>query len=420
MGTQIGDLVQSAVENKDFQQLNQSITDTINATVNMVQKSVQDSINGVQGQTQYRSPRTAYQQARENAGYTVQRGKTLGSNKVTVKTAGGYKGITYMGVGYTFGTISGAAAATFLALRPVAGVFSTLSTIFLLLTAGFVGMGIRGNRLHARVKRQKQYLQIMGERDTCTLEELAAGTGKTRKFVAKDLKSMISDGMFPQGAYLDTMETCLMTSHSAYKQYQDATKQYELRKQEESRAKRRMEKTTSSETGKKETTKELSREVQDILREGKSFIAHIHECNDEIEEPEISEKLDRLEAVVARIFDQVEKEPESAPDLHKLMSYYLPITRKLVDAYRDLDRQTVAGQNITKTKQEIKASLDTINTAFENLLDSLFQDTAWDVSSDITVLKTMMAQDGLMEKDFPSGERVKTAAKDVAGETLTR
>ena len=132
------------------------------------------------------------------------------------------------------------------------------------------------------------------------------------------------------------------------------------------------------------------------------------------------EKLYRLEAVVTRIFDQVEREPKSAPDLHKMMSYYLPITRKLVDAYRDLDRQTVEGQNITKTKQEIKASLDTINTAFENLLDSFFQDTAWDVSSDITVLKTMMAQDGLMEKDFTSGEKIKTVAEDVTGQTLTR
>ena len=225
------------------------------------------------------------------------------------------------------------------------------------------------------------------------------------------MSSMKGDSIRIARAYLDTLETCLMTSHSAYKQYQDTTKQYELRKQEESRAERQSAKETGSAGTEKETAKELSKEVQDILREGKSFISHIHQCNDQIEEPEISEKLYRLEAVVTRIFDQVEREPKSAPDLHKMMSYYLPITRKQVDAYRDLDRQTVEGQNITKTKLEIKASLGTINTAFENLLDSFFQDTAWDVSSDITVLKTMMAQDGLMEKDFTSGEKIKTVTR---------
>ena len=198
---------------------------------------------------------------------------------------------------------------------------------------------------------------------------------------------MIQNHMFPQGAYLDAQNTCLMTSHSAYQLYQQAEKQYEQRKAEES------------------SMPELSGEIRDILREGKEFITHIHQCNDALPGEEISEKLSRLEAVVTKIFDQVEKKPESAPDLHKMMSYYLPITRKLVDAYRDLDAQQVSGQNIVKTKKEIEDSLDTINTAFENLLDSFFQDTAWDVSSDITVLHTMMAQDGLMKKDFSSAKK---------------
>lgn len=41
--------------------------------------------------------------------------------------------------------------------------------------------------------------------------------------------------------------------------------------------------------------------------------------------------------------------------------------------------------------------MDTLNIAFEKLLDSLFQETAWDVSSDISVLNTMLAQEGLTE-----------------------
>ena len=38
-----------------------------------------------------------------------------------------------------------------------------------------------------------------------------------------------------------------------------------------------------------------------------------------------------------------------------------------------------------------------MNAAFEKLLDNLFQDTAWDVSSDISVLNTMLYQEGLQE-----------------------
>lgn len=82
------------------------------------------------------------------------------------------------------------------------------------------------------------------------------------------------------------------------------------------------------------------------------------------------------------------------------MKYYLPTTWKLIDAYRDMETQKIDGPNIAATKQEIEQTLDTINTAFENLLDSFYQDTAWDISSDISVMQTMMAQDGLTKKDF--------------------
>ena len=50
-----------------------------------------------------------------------------------------------------------------------------------------------------------------------------------------------------------------------------------------------------------------------------------------------------------------------------------------------------------RSKKEIEDTIDTLNIAFEKLLDSLFQDTAWDVSSDISVLHTMLAQEGLTE-----------------------
>lgn len=82
------------------------------------------------------------------------------------------------------------------------------------------------------------------------------------------------------------------------------------------------------------------------------------------------------------------------------MQYYLPTTLKLVKAYREFDGQPVQGENVTKVKAEISDTLDTINTAFENLLDSLFQDDVMDISTDISVLETMLAQEGLTEDAF--------------------
>ena len=79
------------------------------------------------------------------------------------------------------------------------------------------------------------------------------------------------------------------------------------------------------------------------------------------------------------------------------MDYYLPTTVKLLEAYAQMESQPTSGTNIQSAKVEIEATLDTLNVAFEKLLDDLFLETAWDVSSDISVLNTMLAQEGLKE-----------------------
>ena len=82
------------------------------------------------------------------------------------------------------------------------------------------------------------------------------------------------------------------------------------------------------------------------------------------------------------------------------MDYYLPTTTRLLEAYLELDKQEAQSENISGPMREIEATMDTITDGFTKLLDSMYQDMAWDVSSDISVMKTMMKQDGLTESDL--------------------
>ena len=88
------------------------------------------------------------------------------------------------------------------------------------------------------------------------------------------------------------------------------------------------------------------------------------------------------------------------PKLRKFMQYYMPTTLKLVQTYQELDAQPTEGENIRQSKAEIEKTLDTINLAYEKLLDSFFEDAAIDIRSDITVLETMLAQEGLTRNHF--------------------
>ncbi len=267
--------------------------------------------------------------------------------------------------------------------------------------AGFGCMAGVGSGIRGRVKRFRGYISSLGSREYCNIKELAEHMGKSRRFVVKDLEKMIQKGWFRQG-HLDMQKTCLMVSNDAYKQYTDL-----LQQKEQMRTETREQREEATKKRAREVQKEaeapdskLSPEVRKIIQTGEKYIQKIHDCNDAILGAEISAKISRMETLVDRIFDRVEQNPESVTDIRRMMEYYLPTTVKLLEAYQELDAQPVQGENIISSKREIEKTLDTLNVAFEKLLDSLFQDTAWDVSSDISVLHTMLAQEGLTEDDF--------------------
>ena len=115
----------------------------------------------------------------------------------------------------------------------------------------------------------------------------------------------------------------------------------------------------------------------------------------------MSAKIDRLEAVTTRIFDLAEKDPDKLPQLRRFMDYYLPTALKLLKSYAEFDRQGVEGAILSDSMKKIEDTMDTLVVGFEQQLDKLFQDDALDLSADISVLKNMMAQDGLSGEDSP-------------------
>ena len=117
--------------------------------------------------------------------------------------------------------------------------------------------------------------------------------------------------------------------------------------------------------------------------------------NDEILDQAVSDKIDRIAALTRDIYSFVALNPEREIEVHKFMNYYLPTTMKLLKSYSLLERQSYQGENIVASRHDIEEILGTLVHAFEKQLDQLFAADAVDISSDITVLETMIAKDGL-------------------------
>lgn len=298
--------------------------------------------------------------------------------------------LTTLGIALTI--MFGATAAGFiiasLFVHTVAVKLGTILAVFGTATALSLIMAVCGNHLRKKIKRFRTYVKTLNGKPYGSIRELAKSVRKSEKFVRRDLKKMINKRMFLEG-HLDAKGTCLIASDEAYEQYVKTEENArELKKQE-----------------KKSPRQQLSEEVKKVIEEGDRYIEEIRRSNDAIPGVEISNKIYHMENVILRIFQRVEQHPELIQDLHKFMDYYLPTTVKLLNAYEELDKQSLEGENIKTAKREIENTLDTINVAFENLLDSFYKETAWDVSADISVLKTMLAQEGLTEeKNFQRKE----------------
>ncbi len=135
--------------------------------------------------------------------------------------------------------------------------------------------------------------------------------------------------------------------------------------------------------------------VDKMLKDGRLAIAEMKRLDDNIADPGISADIVRLEQVSARIFDEVKQDPKKLPQIRKFMDYYLPTTLKLLNSYDRMSAAGVSGENIDATLAKVEGMMRTIVAAFEKQLDSLYGAEALDISTDITVLETMMAREGL-------------------------
>ena len=362
LGRRIQDAVDWAVSSQNYNHLNKTIRQTVESAVDLSSEAVRRAAKTVQ----YQPPKTTVVSA---PSVSHLYGKTGGA------VVGGILKTVFGGIL----TLSGAIVSiVMLAMELMVG--AAISGAVLLPGALLLGSGIRNL---SAVSRFRSYKRLLGKKTQCALDKLARAVGRDVPFVRKDVRKMIGKGFFPEG-HLDHEQNHLIISDATYRQFEQARLQLEAaRKQQEA-----------------EAANAPDPRVREVLDKGEAFLKQLRKCDDDIPGEEVSNKIRHMELILGRIFRRAKEHPEVIPDLKKLMDYYLPMTVKLLNAYADMDAQPVQGANIENAKREIEGTLDTLSRAFEKLLDELFQDTALDVSSDITVLQTMLAREGLTDDEL--------------------
>jgi len=235
--------------------------------------------------------------------------------------------------------------------------------------AGFLTSGVAllfsRSTLKKRLGRYNHYYAYISGKSVVPISSIAQTAGLSLRTVRRDIQNMINEGYFDSGTYIDKGLDSLILCGDAAEEIRKSVFEDTLQSDEVN-----------------------SSQYMSILSE-------LRELNRSVADVTISEKIDRIEELTAKIFRIVEEQPEKKNQIRRFESYYLPTTMKLIRSYSTLEKQGVKGENIMATKENIGRILDTLATGYEQQLDQLFKADAMDIATDISVLENLMQQDGL-------------------------
>ena len=289
----------------------------------------------------------------------------------------------------------------------------------------FIKCGKRGAE-RRMVKRFHECCAVIGLRQHVPIRELAKAVELSATDMRKQLQTMIARGYFGDGAYLDLNRSELVLPPVAqethqtggwrdlvnevlsalrgdkvfsgdvqdadFKPVQPEPVRPESAKPESAA---QPEAAAQPEPAKKPSPASVKKTYMDELER---ILNELYQLNEQIEDEGVSARIDRIGTLTAGIFRAVIDNPEREQDVRKFMNYYLPTTLKLLKSYDMLEEQSYQGENILASRKKIEGVLDTLIAAFEKQLDRLFQNDALDIATDIDVLETMMAGDGLSSR----------------------
>lgn len=196
--------------------------------------------------------------------------------------------------------------------------------------------------------------------------------------------------LFPLYKIFGLALTVVLSSLVAYLLGRRAAK----KDREEEEASKKEAKARAEEKSKAEK-KSYGPEIDPIIEESNRALSEMGRLYMSIKDPEVRHKINAVMHITDKMAQDAINDPSDIPQIKKFFSYYLPTTIKLLNSYDRMSSQGIVGENLDKSMKNINEMLDSAIEAYRKRLDELFADQALDIETDIEVMNTMLAREGL-------------------------
>ncbi len=130
------------------------------------------------------------------------------------------------------------------------------------------------------------------------------------------------------------------------------------------------------------------------------YVQRLDDLRRQTQDEQIRQGLDELIPIVENIFRRVAEVPGSETEIKRLTDRYLPMIINSTESYLSYAKQEITGEDMEDLKQEVISGIRLVTEACGNLLARLYEDGIVDASTDISVLKMLLKQDGLLDSKF--------------------
>ncbi len=372
---QIDDAVRTTLESGDFSHLK--------GLGGTVQRAVQDSFASAPGTA------TPKKKEKTKTELWIQKNAAKPAKKKSIFANKNY------GIGSVFcGVLGLVAFGSALALLGITGLlvsmpaiaFLPMVLILSLCTIASTCLFANGLGRRALIKRLRQYGAFLLEKPVWSIDALCAATHFSTARIRRDIRLSYKKNLLYH-VQMDTEESCVIYGEENYRLYLNSER---TRQEHEANEAKRQQLLEDPQTA----------PMEHFRSEGQAALQSIHSAIKNSNDDSFVFKLKALETTIERIFNYVQSHPQKLPDTRKFIDYYLPSTLKLLNKYRQYEEEDLHLEPVLLAKADIVDSLDTLNVAFGNLLESLYHEDTLDVVTDIDVLHTMLEQEGLTEPKF--------------------
>ena len=234
-----------------------------------------------------------------------------------------------------------------------------------------------------------RFLRELGNNTVISIRDLASSVAQSEEKTVSDLMKMMKRGYFYQARIVED-DSLFILDIPTFRLYKEKSKES-------------LQTKTVNKEEDEVLVEDLSFErAKEIINQGKNSLDRIKLSQARINDANFRANVDKLIKNSVDILNIVEKYPDKSYALNKFSDYYLPTAAKLVETYNDFEMMRTNDKKILTSMNQINESILTIAEAFDKIKVELLSDRAMDVKTDIDTINLLLNQEGYAEDDWES------------------